>query len=157
MKDPALDALRSDYLRLLQRLEANERDFRRLGRAVWRVQEDERRRLARDLHDGIGQNLTALKHRLVQLEDGLPADQQQRLHAAIALETFEARAGVRAEAARQLPRSRPRIRNTRIGATVVVARIHPTCIPDAPVDTDREEQRRTGRGEATHRLTCDAG
>ena len=91
MNDPAVDALRSDYLRLLQRLEANERDFRRLGRAVWRVQEDERRRLARDLHDGIGQNLTALKHRLVQLEDGLPADQQQRLHAAIALchETLE--------------------------------------------------------------------
>jgi two-component system sensor histidine kinase UhpB len=28
------------------------------------VQEDERRRLARDLHDGIGQQLTALKHRL---------------------------------------------------------------------------------------------
>ena len=68
MSDAALDGLRGDYMRLLDRLEANEREFRRLGRAVWRVQEDERRRLARDLHDGIGQNLTALKHRLAQLE-----------------------------------------------------------------------------------------
>jgi len=85
MSDPALDALRDDYLRLLQRLEANEREFRRLGRAVWRVQEDERRRLARDLHDGIGQNLTALKHRLAQLEEGLPAGHMERLQAAIAL------------------------------------------------------------------------
>ncbi len=83
--DGALAALREQYLRLLQRLEANEREFRRLGRAVWNVQEDERRRLARELHDGIGQNLTALKHRLVQLEDELPAAQRDRLRAAIEL------------------------------------------------------------------------
>ncbi|TZF87201.1 sensor histidine kinase [Cognatilysobacter lacus] len=61
------------YTRLLERLEANEREFRRLGRSVLRVQEDERRRLARDLHDGIGQNLTALKHRLAQLRDSVGA------------------------------------------------------------------------------------
>ncbi|TBR07258.1 MAG: sensor histidine kinase [Lysobacter sp.] len=60
------------YAHLLDRLEANEREFRRLGRSVLRVQEDERRRLARDLHDGIGQNLTALKHRLAQVRDALP-------------------------------------------------------------------------------------
>ena len=57
------------YARLLERLEANEREFRRLGRSVLRVQEDERRRLARELHDGVGQNLTALKHRLASLRD----------------------------------------------------------------------------------------
>jgi signal transduction histidine kinase len=62
-----LAAMQAQYERLLQRLEANEREFRRLGRAVWRVQEDERRRLARELHDGLGQNLTALKHRLGQI------------------------------------------------------------------------------------------
>ena len=91
MTDPALDNLRSDYLRLLERLEANEREFRRLGRAVWQVQEDERRRLARELHDGIGQNLTALTHHLAQLEGELPIEQRGRMQAAIALchETLE--------------------------------------------------------------------
>lgn len=86
--DASLPALRAQYQRLLQRLEANEREFRRLGRAVWRVQEDERRRLARELHDGLGQNLTALKHRLAQLGGGLAPDQdglRDKLEAAIAL------------------------------------------------------------------------
>ena len=84
----SLAGLREQYRRLLQRLEANEREFRRLGRAVWRVQEDERRRLARELHDGLGQNLTALKHRLAHLGGGLKPDQQDlrgNLDAAIAL------------------------------------------------------------------------
>lgn len=92
--EPSLAAMREQYQRLLQRLEANEREFRRLGRAVWRVQEDERRRLARELHDGLGQNLTALKHRLVQLDGGLAPDQdglRDKLEGAIALcaETLE--------------------------------------------------------------------
>ena len=94
--DPALpalslEAISAQYERLLQRLEANEREFRRLGRAVWRVQEDERRRLARDLHDGLGQNLTALKHRLSQVADDLDGDVRIRIDAAIALcaETLE--------------------------------------------------------------------
>ena len=81
----SLEAISAQYARLLQRLEANEREFRRLGRAVWRVQEDERRRLARDLHDGLGQNLTALKHRLSQVAAGLDGDERIRLDAAIAL------------------------------------------------------------------------
>jgi len=83
--DDLLPVLRAQYERLLQRLEANEREFRRLGRAVWRVQEDEQRRLARELHDGIGQNLTALKHRLVQLGAGLTPEQRMQLDAAINL------------------------------------------------------------------------
>ena len=85
MNADGLEELRAQYQRLLQRLEANEREFRRLGRSVWRVQEDERRRLARELHDGIGQTLTALKHRLVQLGDGMPSAQRAQLDAAIAL------------------------------------------------------------------------
>lgn len=83
-----LSTLRRQYQDLLERLERNEREFRRLGRAVWRVQEDERRRLARELHDGIGQNLTVLKHRLGQLDAALPAardDARATLAAAVAL------------------------------------------------------------------------
>lgn len=93
MNDPAafdspLAAMQAQYDRLLQRLEANEREFRRLGRAVWRVQEDERRRLARELHDGLGQNLTALKHRLGQIGSELTPAQaplRDKLDTALAL------------------------------------------------------------------------
>ncbi|HET8819023.1 MAG TPA: sensor histidine kinase [Xanthomonadaceae bacterium] len=87
----SLETISAQYARLLQRLEANEREFRRLGRAVWRVQEDERRRLARELHDGLGQNLTALKHRLSQLATEVDDDARRKLDAAIALcaETLE--------------------------------------------------------------------
>lgn len=66
-----LETLRGDYRTLVERLEANQREFQRLGRAVFRVEEEERRRLARELHDGLGQNLTALKHRLSLLASQL--------------------------------------------------------------------------------------
>jgi two-component system NarL family sensor kinase len=56
-----------DSQEVLQQLAASERRFRRLAKAVWRVQEEERRRLARELHDGLGQNLTALKNQLETL------------------------------------------------------------------------------------------
>lgn len=85
---PSVAQLQAQYRQLLQRLEANEREFRRLGRAVWRVQEDERRRLARELHDGLGQNLTALKHRLAQIAGELGPGHdalRARMEAAIAL------------------------------------------------------------------------
>jgi signal transduction histidine kinase len=51
-----------------------ERRFRSVSRSVFRVQEDERRRLARELHDGIGQTLTALKN---QLEGSLRAKERK--------------------------------------------------------------------------------
>ena len=54
--------------RLFQEVLAGEQRFRRLARAVWRVQEEERRRLARELHDGIGQTLTALKNHLGRMQ-----------------------------------------------------------------------------------------
>lgn len=54
--------------RLFQQLTRDERRFRGLAKAVWKVQEDERRRLARELHDGLGQTLTALTHLLERMQ-----------------------------------------------------------------------------------------
>ena len=54
--------------RLFQQLIEGERRFRGLAKAVWKVQEDERRRLARELHDGLGQTLTALTNQLERLQ-----------------------------------------------------------------------------------------
>ena len=84
----ALAALRSQYQELLQRLESNQSEFQRLGRAVYRVQEDERRRIARELHDGIGQNLTALKLQLAMATELLAPGQtaaHEQLQASIGL------------------------------------------------------------------------
>jgi two-component system sensor histidine kinase UhpB len=60
--------------RLFQELIAGERRFRGLARSVWNVQEAERRRLARELHDGIGQTLTALKQQLELVEQTTAAE-----------------------------------------------------------------------------------
>ena len=54
--------------RLIERLAETERRFHRISRGVLRVQEEERGRISRDLHDGIGQSLTALKIQLELLE-----------------------------------------------------------------------------------------
>ena len=45
---------------IVDRLMDGQTHFKHLARSVWRVQEQERRKLARDLHDGIGQNLSAI-------------------------------------------------------------------------------------------------
>lgn len=50
--------------RLVQRCAVHEERFRHLSRGVLRAQEAERRRIARELHDGVGQALTALKIQL---------------------------------------------------------------------------------------------
>ena len=68
-----LDALVAQQRALVQRLERGQTHFQQLARSVWRVQEEERRRLARDLHDGIGQNLTAIVRMLDQAIHALPA------------------------------------------------------------------------------------
>jgi signal transduction histidine kinase len=83
-----LGQLRAQHQELLQRMQNNQRDFQRLARSVYRVQEEERGRIARELHDGIGQNLTALKHQFAliaaQLEPGQDA-LRERMDAGIAL------------------------------------------------------------------------
>ena len=58
----------AENARLLERLSETERRFHRISRGVLRVQEEERGRISRDLHDGIGQSLTALKIQLELLE-----------------------------------------------------------------------------------------
>lgn len=60
--------------RLFARLIAGERRFRGLAKAVWKVQEEEQRRLARELHDGLGQTLTALTHQLERLREKLDGE-----------------------------------------------------------------------------------
>jgi len=56
---------RERHLATSRALELSQERLRALSRRLLEVQEDERRRLARDLHDDIGQALTALK---IQLE-----------------------------------------------------------------------------------------
>jgi signal transduction histidine kinase len=63
-----LARITSENARLLERVAESERRFRRISRGVLRLQEDERGRISRDLHDGIGQLLTALKIQLELLE-----------------------------------------------------------------------------------------
>src|SRR5437879_6906049 len=55
----------TERLRTQHALEFSQERLRALSRRLLEVQEQERRRLARDLHDDVGQALTALK---IQLE-----------------------------------------------------------------------------------------
>lgn len=77
--------------RLFQQLVSDERRFRGLAKAVWKVQEEERRRLARELHDGLGQTLTALTHQLERIQresagpEGQAGDPKARLADAVEL------------------------------------------------------------------------
>jgi signal transduction histidine kinase len=59
-----VEQIRERNDRLVEQMFEGERRFRSLAKAVWKVQEEERRRLARELHDGIGQTLTALVNQL---------------------------------------------------------------------------------------------
>jgi PAS domain S-box-containing protein len=54
--------------------------LQRLSRELLRAQEDERRRVARELHDESGQALTALKIRLEMLKAGLPGEDTTLRH-----------------------------------------------------------------------------
>lgn len=55
-----------------------ERDRVRLLRQIVRAQEDERRRIARDIHDQVGQQMTALRLNLAAIDQGYSGDGEIR-------------------------------------------------------------------------------
>jgi len=67
--DESVARIEREYAHLFAELEATQQRYQGLARGVWRVQEEERRNLARELHDELGQLLTALIHRLERLDD----------------------------------------------------------------------------------------
>lgn len=64
-----LAALERENAALLQNAYDIQLRFQRMARAAWRVEETERRRLARELHDNLGQVLTTLRMRLERLPE----------------------------------------------------------------------------------------
>lgn len=59
--------------KIAQELLSGNQQMRTLAKRVWRVQEDERKHIARELHDGVGQLLTALINQLQQMhKEGEP-------------------------------------------------------------------------------------
>jgi two-component system sensor histidine kinase UhpB len=71
-----IDRLAAAFGRMLTRIEA---ERRRSGRLVVRAQEEERRRLARDLHDEVNQALTAILLRLQALSQTVPPELHDEL------------------------------------------------------------------------------
>ncbi len=81
-----IDRLAQSFRRLLQGVD-DER--RRSGKLVLRAQEEERRRVARDLHDEVNQSLTAILLRLEALAQDTPA---QRLEEVVELKRLATQA-----------------------------------------------------------------
>ena len=65
-----------------EKLRQSEEELRALSRRLVEVQENERRTIARELHDEIGQSLTALKMLLAQAGHSATGDQQNSLNEA---------------------------------------------------------------------------
>jgi signal transduction histidine kinase len=67
---------RAEQWRVEKALKESKQELRLLTTRILSIQEEERRRVARELHDELGQALTVLKINLVAIEDKLAPDQQ---------------------------------------------------------------------------------
>ncbi len=68
-----IQQLDSRQQKIAEELYSGNQQMRTLAKRVWRVQEDERKHIARELHDGVGQQLTALINQLTRLQQEHPA------------------------------------------------------------------------------------
>jgi two-component system sensor histidine kinase UhpB len=73
---PDVERLAAAFNRMLERLEG---ERRRSGQLVLKAQEEERKRVARDLHDEVNQALTALLLRLEAAAQDAPAELREEL------------------------------------------------------------------------------
>lgn len=63
-----------ENVRMIETIHQNRHDLQRLTEKLFQTQEDDRRRLARELHDEAGQSLTAVKLGLDHLEQKIPKE-----------------------------------------------------------------------------------
>ena len=82
--------LLQEQRQLVERLQHGQAYFQQLARSVWRVQEDERRRIANELHDGVGHNIAAVIHLVANALGPLRAAQAVPAPALEALERAHA-------------------------------------------------------------------
>src|SRR6185295_1423241 len=64
--------LAAEKARLMEDLAAREEQVRQLGEHMWQVEEEERRRISRELHDEAGQSMLCIRLQLEMLEKALP-------------------------------------------------------------------------------------
>jgi signal transduction histidine kinase len=75
--EAALKKSEQHYTELLRRSDLLQEQLRRLSRQIITAQEDERRKISRELHDVIAQTLTGISIRLATLKKAATTDSQQ--------------------------------------------------------------------------------
>lgn len=70
------------------RVRGNEKSYRLMSAKILELQDSERRRIARELHDSVGQYLAGLKINLCQLEAGTRIDAPKMIHETIAMTEY---------------------------------------------------------------------